>query len=84
VILRLAVKPTSSISRPQQTINSQHEPAEIIVKGRHDPCISPRVVPVAEAMTALVIYDLWLTQSELNESTVPTIEEWDWDAIEQR
>jgi len=83
VVVRLAVKPTSSIARPQQTIDQEGQAAEIVVKGRHDPCIAPRVVPVAEAMCALVVYDLWLTQQDLNEGTVPAIDEWDWNAVER-
>jgi len=83
VILRLAVKPTSSIARTQQTITKDGEATEIVVKGRHDPCISPRVVPVAEAMAALVVYDLWLTQQELKEGTVPQLDEWDWEAVDR-
>jgi len=83
VVVRLAVKPTSSIARPQQTIDKSGQAAEIVVKGRHDPCIAPRVVPVAEAMCALVVYDLWLTQQALNQGTVPDLGEWDWDAVER-
>jgi chorismate synthase len=82
VVVRLAVKPTASIARPQQTIDREGDAAEILVKGRHDPCIAPRVVPVAEAMCALVVYDLWLTQQELVEGSVPAAEPWDWQALE--
>jgi len=83
VILRLAVKPTASIARPQQTIDRGGKPSEILVEGRHDPCIAPRVVPVAEAMCALVVYDLWLTQQELVQGSLPVVEEWDWAAVER-
>jgi chorismate synthase len=83
VVVRLAVKPTSSIARPQRTIDKDGQAAEIVVKGRHDPCIAPRVVPVAEAMCALVIYDLWLTQQSLNGDSLPPADEWDWDAVEK-
>jgi chorismate synthase len=82
VVVRLAVKPTASIAQAQRTISREGEASEIVVKGRHDPCISPRVVPVAEAMCALVVYDLWLTQQELAEGSVPAVEEWDWLAVE--
>ncbi len=81
VVLRAAVKPTSSISKAQATISKEGEAAEISTKGRHDPCIAPRVVPVAEAMCALVVYDAWLTQQELREDSVPPASEWDWDAV---
>lgn len=63
VTLRLAVKPTPSISKPQQTIRlSTGEPATLSVQGRHDPCIAPRAVPVVEAVTALVLLDLLLEE----------------------
>ncbi len=61
VVLRVAIKPTPSISRPQQTVAlSAGEPAELVVKGRHDPCIAHRAVPVVEAVTATVLLDLLL------------------------
>lgn len=82
VVVRLAVKPTASIAQSQQTINREGLSSEIVVKGRHDPCIAPRIVPVAEAMCALVIYDLWLTQQELVQDSLPTAEEWDWPAVD--
>jgi len=62
IVARLAVKPTASISLEQRTVNLQGEPVTIKIKGRHDPCICPRLVPVAEAMTALVIADHLLRQ----------------------
>jgi len=62
IIIRLAIKPTPSISRPQQTVTSQGDPCTITIRGRHDPCICPRVVPVAEAMVALVLVDHLLRQ----------------------
>lgn len=61
VLFRVAVKPTPSISRPQQSVSlSQGEIQELIVKGRHDPCIVPRAVPVVEAAAAIAILDLIL------------------------
>lgn len=61
VTLRVAMKPTPSISRPQQTVNlSQSEKAELVIRGRHDPCIAHRAVPVVEAVTAAVLLDLLL------------------------
>lgn len=59
---RIAVKPTPSISLPQQTIRLGGEPCNIEVKGRHDPCLCPRVGVVAEAMLALVLADALLLQ----------------------
>ena len=60
LILRAAVKPTSSISRPQDTVNEDGENTEILVKGRHDPLIVPRAVVVVESMTAITLADLLL------------------------
>ena len=57
---RCAVKPTASIARPQQTVDRGDAPAEISTPGRHDPCLAPRMVPVVEAMTAIVLADLLL------------------------
>jgi chorismate synthase len=57
VVARLAVKPTSSILTPRQTVTSQGEDTDIRTKGRHDPCVGIRAVPVAEAMMACVLAD---------------------------
>ena len=57
IVCRVAIKPTSSIPRPQQTVTRAGEPTEIAVKGRHDPCLLPRFVPMGEAMVALVLID---------------------------
>lgn len=57
IIFRLAVKPTSSIRAPQETIDTEGEEVIISTEGRHDPCICPRIVPVVEAMAALVLID---------------------------
>jgi chorismate synthase len=66
LIFRTAVKPTSSISRPQQTIDTDGHPRTITIEGRHDPCICPRIVPVVEAMTALVLEDHFKRQAALH------------------
>src|SRR5205814_805856 len=60
VVCRVAVKPTSSLPRPQRTVTRQGEPAEIVTRGRHDPCLLPRFVVMGEAMIALVLVDHWL------------------------
>ncbi|MCB0262494.1 MAG: chorismate synthase [Calditrichia bacterium] len=65
VILRLGVKPPSSINKIQHTVNQSGETVPLSVGGRHDPCICPRVVPVAEAMAAIVILDLLLVQQQI-------------------
>ncbi len=83
VVVRAAVKPTSSISKVQRTITREGTAAEISTKGRHDPCIAPRIVPVAEAMCALVVYDAWLTQQDLREGSVQRTPEWDFEALER-
>jgi chorismate synthase len=58
IVARMAVKPTPSISRPQKTVDIEKmEDTEIEIKGRHDPCICPRVTPVAEAAVAMVVVD---------------------------
>ncbi len=57
IVLRIAVKPTSSIAMEQETVTVQGKRAKISVEGRHDPCICPRVVPVAESMVALTLLD---------------------------
>ncbi|MEZ5911008.1 MAG: chorismate synthase [Paracoccaceae bacterium] len=60
VVVRFAVKPTSSILTPRKTITIAGDEAEIVTKGRHDPCVGIRAVPVGEAMMAAVILDHWL------------------------
>jgi chorismate synthase len=60
ILCRVALKPTSSLPRPQQTVTRQGEPTEIRTRGRHDPCLLPRFVAMGEAMVALVLVDHWL------------------------
>jgi chorismate synthase len=60
IVVRIAVKPTSSVAQPQQTVTTELETTEILVEGRHDPSVAPRAVPVAEAMLANVLADLVL------------------------
>lgn len=57
ILLRAAVKPTSSLPREQPTVTRDGEPATIRTKGRHDPCLLPRFIPIGEAMVALVLAD---------------------------
>ena len=57
VVVRFAVKPTSSILTPRETVNLQGEEVDLITKGRHDPCVGIRAVPVGEAMMACVLLD---------------------------
>lgn len=65
IVVRIAVKPASSITKPVQTANRSGEMVDFKVEGRHDPCICPRVVPVAEAMVALVLLDHVLLQERI-------------------
>lgn len=62
IVLRAAVKPTSSLPREQRTITKSLEATTIRTRGRHDPCLLPRFVPMAEAMVAITIADHWLRQ----------------------
>jgi chorismate synthase len=64
IIVRIAVKPTPSIAKIQQTRDSNGKVVPVSVQGRHDPCIAPRIVPVAEAMLALVLMDALLEQGK--------------------
>ncbi len=57
IVIRLVVKPTSSINKAQDTVTQQGKKAEIRVEGRHDPCVAPRAVPIAEAMVAITLID---------------------------
>lgn len=60
LLVSMALKPTSSITTPGQTINSAGEEVTVVTKGRHDPCVGIRAVPIAEAMMALVLMDHYL------------------------
>jgi chorismate synthase len=62
IIVRLAAKPPASIAQPQQTVDRQGTPSTIEIHGRHDPTVLPRLVPIAEAMLALVLADHLLRQ----------------------
>jgi chorismate synthase len=62
IVVRMALKPTSSILTPVETITKDGQAAEIVTKGRHDPCVGIRAVPVGEAMLACVILDHILLQ----------------------
>ncbi|MFA5294858.1 MAG: chorismate synthase [Methanoregulaceae archaeon] len=64
IVVRIAVKPTASIGLPQKTLTTGEEETVIRVQGRHDPCIVPRLLPVAEAMLALVLMDAFLEQQK--------------------
>jgi chorismate synthase len=57
IVVRMAIKPTSSILTPRRTITADLQETSILTKGRHDPCVGIRAVPVAEAMLACVLAD---------------------------
>jgi chorismate synthase len=68
IVFNVAFKPTATIIQAQQTVNLDGEPTELMGKGRHDPCVVPRAVPIVEAMTALVLLDHWLRDAAQNHS----------------
>lgn len=75
ITMRIAAKPPASIARPQQTVDRDGNPSEIEIIGRHDPTVLPRLVPIAEAMVALVLADHVLRQRTARL-------EWDEDEVE--
>lgn len=66
ITFRIAVKPTSSIYKPQKTVNKEWNEVDFQISWRHDPCILPRVIPVVESMVALDILDLFLLNNSKN------------------
>ncbi len=66
----IAIKPTSSIITPRQSIDTSGQPAEVVTKGRHDPCVGIRATPIAEAMLALVVMEHALRQRAQNADVV--------------
>lgn len=65
---RVAFKPTATILRPQSTVDVQGNPAGLVGRGRHDPCVLPRAVPIVEAMAALVLVDHWMRNAAQNQT----------------
>ena len=66
IFFRVGFKPTATIFKSQQTVTQSGEDAELTARGRHDPCVLPRAVPMVEAMTALILCDHWLRQRGQN------------------
>ena len=62
IVLRVGFKPTATIAREQQTVTAAGDATTLRGRGRHDPCVLPRAVPMVEAMVALVLADHWLRQ----------------------
>ncbi|MCB1615479.1 MAG: chorismate synthase [Pseudomonadales bacterium] len=76
IVVKLALKPTSSLHLPGQSVNIHGESVEVITKGRHDPCVGIRATPIAEAMLALVLMDHYLRHRAQNadvNSGIPVI-----------
>jgi chorismate synthase len=76
LLTSIALKPTSSITKPGKTIDKSGRGTEIVTKGRHDPCVGLRATPIAEAMVALVIMDHYLRHRAQNadvESETPRL-----------
>jgi chorismate synthase len=63
---RVAFKPTATIIQEQETVTDKGEETKLMGKGRHDPCVLPRAVPIVEAMTALVLIDHWMRDHAQN------------------
>ncbi|MCB5313935.1 chorismate synthase [Yersinia intermedia] len=76
VVAHIALKPTSSIMVPGQTINRQGEAVEMVTRGRHDPCVGIRAVPIAEAMMAIVLMDHLLRRRAQCGDVVSDVPRW--------
>lgn len=63
IVFRVAFKPTATILQSQKTVDVRGSATELMGRGRHDPCVVPRAVPIVEAMTALVLVDHWMRQN---------------------
>ena len=68
IVFRVAFKPTATILQKQKTVDVHGHATELAARGRHDPCVVPRAVPIVEAMAALVLVDHWMRQHAQNES----------------
>ena len=67
IVMRVAFKPTSTIARRQNTVSREGQDVELLAKGRHDPCVVPRAVPMVEAMVAITLADQLLQVCHLLE-----------------
>ncbi|MGB0359996.1 MAG: chorismate synthase, partial [Endozoicomonas sp.] len=70
IIAHVAFKPTSSITSPGRSVNMQGEPVEVVTKGRHDPCVGIRGVPIVEAMMAITLMDHFMRNRAQNADVV--------------
>jgi chorismate synthase len=69
----IAIKPTSSIITPRESIDTQGQSTEVITKGRHDPCVGIRATPIVEALLALVVMEHALRQRAQNADVVQPV-----------
>jgi chorismate synthase len=67
IVFRVAFKPTATIMRAQKTVDVHGKATELTGRGRHDPCVLPRAVPIVEAMAALVLVDHWMRHAAQNQ-----------------
>jgi chorismate synthase len=67
IVVEVAFKPTATISQAQETVDRAGNPVTLEAKGRHDPCVLPRAVPIVEAMACLVLADHWLRQRSVDD-----------------
>jgi chorismate synthase len=77
IVVSVALKPTSSILVPRQTVDVHGQATEIVTKGRHDPCVGLRAAPIVEALLALVIMDHALRQRALCGQVPGTVPAWE-------
>ena len=73
ITVAIAIKPTSSIRTPRQSVNLQSQPVTVETHGRHDPCVGIRATPIAEAMLALVLMDHALRHRAQNADVKPAM-----------
>ena len=66
IVIRVAFKPTATIASAQETVDRDNNPVTLAARGRHDPCVLPRAVPMVEAQVLLVLADHWLRQQAVN------------------
>ncbi|KAB0872479.1 chorismate synthase, partial [Cronobacter muytjensii] len=76
IVANIALKPTSSITVPGRTVNRAGDEVEMITRGRHDPCVGIRAVPIAEAMLAIVLMDHLLRHRGQNADVTTTLPRW--------
>ncbi len=67
IVFRVAFKPTATVLRSQRTVDTHGAATDLMGRGRHDPCVVPRAVPIVEAMTALVLVDHWMRHAAQNQ-----------------